>query len=55
MNPQEYAAWRASELKNRIHLGHRDQNIDAYKCPLCEGKGQWRRGVGFEHEKICFL
>lgn len=24
-----------------------------YRCPKCEGKGQWRRGVGFEHEMIC--
>lgn len=49
----QYAIWRIDELKTEIHPGHRDQNIDAYKCPLCERKGQWRRGVGFEHEKIC--
>lgn len=24
-----------------------------YQCPQCGGSGQWRRGVGFEHEKIC--
>lgn len=23
------------------------------RCPECDGPGQWRRGVGFEHEKIC--
>lgn len=26
-------------------LGHR--------CPICDSPGQWRRGVGFEHERIC--
>ena len=24
-----------------------------YRCPECNGSGGWRRGVGFEHQKIC--
>jgi len=23
------------------------------RCPNCSNAGNWRRGVGFEHEKIC--
>lgn len=27
--------------------------LPAGNCPVCSSKGQWRRGIGFEHEKIC--
>lgn len=38
----------------KLHDGHReDATLSPYHCPVCRGAGMWRRGVHFDHEKIC--
>ena len=38
----------------KLPEAHRlDAKRPATTCPNCDGSGRWRRGVGFEHEKIC--
>lgn len=29
-------------------------STDIYRCPKCSRRGNWRHGVGFEHEMICY-
>lgn len=41
-------------IEYEIHPNHANQSVSPYKCSVCGGQGQWRRGYEFEHEKICY-
>lgn len=45
---------RAEFIRAQVELAVAPETIVAGShCPACGWKGQWRRGVHFDHEKIC--
>lgn len=47
----DYLEPQGSELGELLRLVC--ARLKELRCPNCSGSGQWRRGVHFEHEKIC--
>lgn len=45
---------RAEFIRVQCELANTPASVVATnRCPVCDGPGVWRRGVGFDHEKRC--